>query len=239
MVLKLRCSWSSPVTLGWVTWKLPCGSQVHVSLPHLNPSFYPLWHCFLKHIIPFIYVNELSFLPLNNFFFKWNYTVFYFLFIFFTQWKAGPPSLKLLMSNSSSKIVRGISFIFLKAIENGKRVRKPLLKIIFFSCVWKWRGKVPPWCNSSCQLQTPSPALRYTSSPVSPRARLKAAPAGAAAWLSLGVGWPPERTPDPLSQSLCFHQVLGWFVCPLTCEERGSRMVALTLGCPLEPPGEL
>ena len=141
MVLKLRCSWSSPVTLGWVTWKLPCGSQVHVSLPHLNPSFYPLWHCFLKHIIPFIYVNELSFLPLNNFFFKWNYTVFYFLFIFFTQWKAGPPSLKLLMSNSSSKIVRGISFIFLKAIENGKRVRKPLLKIIFFSCVWKWREK--------------------------------------------------------------------------------------------------
>lgn len=141
MVLKLRCSWSSLSPFGQIAWKLPCGSQAHVSLPHLNPSFYPLRHCFLKHIIPFIYEMSSLFSPFKQFFFQMKLRSVLFFYLFFPLRKAGPPSLKLLMSNSSSKIVRGSSFTFLKAIENGKRVRKTTFENYFFLLCMKVERK--------------------------------------------------------------------------------------------------
>lgn len=113
----------------------PCFSSSPESLIlSLMTLFFKAHHSF--------HLREWAFFsPLKQFFFKWNYIVFYFLFIFFTQWKAGPPSLKLLMSNSSSKIVHGISFTFLKAIENGKRVRKTTFENYFFLLCVKVEGK--------------------------------------------------------------------------------------------------
>lgn len=69
------------------------------------------------------------------------HSILFFVY-FFTWRKTGPPFLKLLMSNSRSKVVRGISFTFLKAIENGKGVRKTTFENYVFLLCMKVEEKI-------------------------------------------------------------------------------------------------